>query len=406
MIKITFTGDVMCEHTRLDQYCKNGVYDFSPIFLDVKPIFEKSDYVVANLETPLAGKALGYSQRRFSFNTPDEMAEALKQCGVDLVTTANNHVLDRGIAGLERTLDVLDEAGISHTGSYRFSEQSKPFFVTIGGIRVAFLSYTYGTEACFNKHYLKKSQFHMVNMTRNQELSNPIKRYFLVHKSLPAKAFRFLFRTAFPKWGRVSASERKEKDKVQKEHLSSDIQKCKEASADYIIMCLHCGGQYNDEPTEYTKNLIDFCLQNGVDTVVVNHEHRIQSARYYEEHVVAHCLGNFSSDYGIVRGPKDKHIEYSALLHLYLEKKETVKAKYGVTFLKSRLDEDGKIVTTPISSLYHECNDDVQRKKLMEDNLWCLNTFFGSSLTEAPVQDEYDVEDYSSREKDNLILNK
>lgn len=384
----------MCEHTRLDQYCKNGLYDFTPIFADVKPIFKNSDYVVANLETPLAGKSLKYSERNYSFNTPDEMALALKQCGVDLVTTANNHVLDRGIAGLERTLDVLDNVGISHTGSSRLSETSHPFVENIGGIKVAFISYTYGTEACFNKHYLNKNQFQMVNLTRNQELTNPVKRYFLINKSLPAKVFRFIYRHLSPEQARLDVSERREKDTYQKKHLLSDIEYCKAFPADYIVMCLHSGGQFNEEPIEYTKTMIDFCLANGVDAVITNHEHRIQGTRFPVNQVVTYCLGNFTSDYGISRKPMDKHAEYSALFHLYLDKGYTIRTKCCVTFVKSHLNKDGIIVTTPISQLYSSCDDEMQRDALLKDNLWCINTFFGLSLKEAPMQEEYAAEEY------------
>lgn len=387
----------MCEHTRLNQYYKNGSYNFFPIFSDVSPIFKKSDFVVSNLETPLAGKALGYSEKNYSFNTPDEMADALKECGVNLVTTANNHVLDRDTTGLERTLDVLDATGILHTGSCRFHESPKPCITTIGDIKIAFLSYTYGTEACFNKHYLKKGQLHMVNLTRNQELSNPIKRYLLVNKSLPAKAFRFIYRIVSPVRARLDVSERKEKDVYQKAHLLADINYCKESAADYVVMCLHSGGQFNDEPTEYTKNMIDFCLRNGVNAVITNHEHRIQGSRFSEDHIVTYCLGNFTSNYGISRKPKDKHAEYSALFHLYLDKDETVKtvkARCSVSFMKSHMNENGMIVTTPVSQLYHICDNDVKRKELLNDNLWCLNTFFNLSLTEAPMKEEYDVEEY------------
>lgn len=384
----------MCEHTRLAHFYNNGTYDFTPIFADEIPIFEQSDFVVANLETPLAGRELGYSEKNYSFNTPDEMAEALKKCGVRLVTTANNHVLDRGIFGLERTLDVLDSNGIQHTGSFRFHDTSDPFITTIDGIRVAFLSYTYGTEACFNNNYLKNHQFHMVNLTRNQELSNPIKRFFLVNNALPAKAFRFLYRKMLPKQARLDVSERKEKDFYQLKHLISDINYCKNANTDYIVMCLHCGGQFNDAPTEYTKSLINICLDHGVNSVITNHEHRIQGIQLSNNHVVTYCLGNFTSDYGIARNPKDKHAEYSALFHLYLDKKDNIKTKCGVTFLKSHLNENGKIVTTPISQLYRASKDVHDKENLMRDNLWCLNTFFGLSLKMAPMRDEYDADDF------------
>lgn len=379
----------MCEHTRLAQFYNNGVYDFTPIFADVIPVFKKSDFVVVNLETPLAGRNLTYSERNYSFNTPDEMAEALRRCGVELVTTANNHVLDRGIDGLERTLDVLDANGISHTGSYRKNEEPLPFITNIGGINVAFLSYTYGTEACYNKHYLKKSQANMVNLTRNQELSNPIKRFFLVHKSLPAKVFRLLYRNISPRRAKLDVSDRKEKDTFQKKHLLSDINYCKEKAADYIVMCLHSGGQFNDVPTEYTKNMADFCLCNGVNAVVINHEHRIQNAQCLDDCIITYCLGNFTSNYGITRNPKDKHAEYSALFHLYLDKKSSVETRWSVTFLKSHMNENGMIITTPINQLYRTCEDERQREALMRDNLWCLNTFFGISLVEASVRDEY-----------------
>lgn len=398
MIRITFTGDVMCEHTRLAGFYDDGVYDFTPIFEDVIPFFSQSDYVVANLETPLAGSALGYSGKNYSFNTPDEMAEALSKCGVQLVTTANNHVLDRGIPGLERTLDILDANGIQHTGSYRFQDTPLPFITTINDIKVAFLSYTYGTEACFNKHYLKKSQFHMVNLTRNQELSNPVKRFFLVNRLLPAKVFRLIYRTLLPEQAKMDVSERKEKESRQISHLLSDIKYCREAKADYIIMCLHSGGQFNDIPTDYTQRLARICIEQGVNAVITNHEHRIQGMQLSNNHVVTYCLGNFTSDYGIVREPKDKHAEYSALFHLYLDKKGGA-VKCGVSFLKSHLNNKGLIVTTPVSKLYRTCKNEIDKENLSKDNLWCLNTFFGLSLKDVPIKDEYDVEDFVLRKE-------
>ena len=394
MIKITFTGDIMCEHTRLKHFSNNGEFDFAPIFEDVIPVFQESDYVVANLETPLAGKELVYSERNYSFNTPDAMAAALKNCGVDLVTTANNHVLDRGLVGLERTLDVLDKYGLDHTGSYRADEKPDPFIQSIDGIKVAFLSYTYGTEACFNLNYLKGNQKHQVNLTRNQELSNPIKRFLLVNKSIPAKAFRLIYRTILPQRAKMDVSDRNEKDALQIKHLKADIQKCKEAGADYTIMCLHCGGQFNDEPTTYTKALGRLCLDIGVDAVVINHEHRIQKAQFFGNKAIVYCLGNFTSNYGIQRKPADKHAEYSALFHLYLGEEEP--SKYSVTFLKSHQNKQGIIVTTPIYQLIEECQDEEERVGLTEDNLWCLNTFFNLSLTEAAIKKEYFAKEYET----------
>ncbi len=68
--------------------------------------------------------------------------------GFDLVLTANNHSLDKGWAGVRRTLDVLDEAGLAHVGTSRTQGGGQRYcrVADVGGISVAFLGYTYGTN--------------------------------------------------------------------------------------------------------------------------------------------------------------------------------------------------------------------------------------------------------------------
>ena len=111
--KITIIGDIMCEPRLLKASKSKGHYNFDGVFQNVKDLFKESDYVIGNLETPLAGKEKGYTNGLFSFNTPDEFADAVKASGIDLVTTANNHCFDRGIDGMIRTLEVLEKKGYS-----------------------------------------------------------------------------------------------------------------------------------------------------------------------------------------------------------------------------------------------------------------------------------------------------
>lgn len=92
-----------------------------------------------------------------------------------------------------------------------------------------------------------------------------------------------------------------------------------------------------------------------------------------------------------------RHAEYSALFHLYLDKKEETAAKYSVTFVKSHLNEEGVIVTSPISQLYENCEDEKAKEELMRDNLWCLNTFFNLSMKQAPVREEYFADEWAFR---------
>lgn len=117
-MKITIVGDIMCEPPILKAAKKSdGTYDFSPMYEKVKPLFSESDYVIGNMETTLAGEEAGYTETFFSFNAPDSFGEAMKDAGFDLVTTINNHTLDRGAEGIIRTMEVLDKIGLPYTGT-------------------------------------------------------------------------------------------------------------------------------------------------------------------------------------------------------------------------------------------------------------------------------------------------
>ena len=74
------------------------------------------------METTFAGKDRGYNGYP-TFNTPDALATNLKDLGIDILSTANNHCIDKGYTGLTRTLDILDKAGIQHTGTSRNEDE-------------------------------------------------------------------------------------------------------------------------------------------------------------------------------------------------------------------------------------------------------------------------------------------
>ncbi len=115
-INITAMGDIMCQNTQYkDAYdSSNDTYDFSYVFSEIKSRFEDSDLTIGNLETTLAGEERKYSGYP-TFNTPEQLAKNLKDLGIDVLSTANNHSLDKGYDGLVSTLKFLDEQNISHT---------------------------------------------------------------------------------------------------------------------------------------------------------------------------------------------------------------------------------------------------------------------------------------------------
>ncbi len=147
-INLVAIGDVMCHNTNYQTAYNSSTktYDFMPAFVNVSKYIEKGDIAIGNLETTLTGKEVGYSGYP-TFNSPEELGIALKNIGVDVVSTANNHCMDKGTKGVINTLDNLDNIGISHTGTSRTKEEQDTILVKdVNGMKVAFLSFTYGTN--------------------------------------------------------------------------------------------------------------------------------------------------------------------------------------------------------------------------------------------------------------------
>ena len=397
MIRLSFTGDVMSEFTRLETYRREaGGYDFSSMFSDLNEDFQKSDLVVANLETPLAGEKLKYSWRRFQFNTPDDLGFAMKEAGIHAVSTANNHVLDRGIEGLDRTLDVLDQIGLAHTGSARNEAEAKPIFFEIKGMKISLLSYTYGTEAPYNHNYLQKKEEFKVNLLRNQELTNPIRRYFYTSKQFVPRALRAVYRRILPTLARREVGELKEKDARQRVRLQKDIDFAKKNS-DYVIMCLHCGGQYNEKPTKYTQMVANSCINQGVNAVIGNHEHRIQGSKLNDySRIITYCLGNYTGGAGVEKPPYDKGSECSILFHIYIDENTKNVIDLGFEILISIKNEVGQIMTKRLHDLYKSA-DPQAKDDLYIKNLKAVNAFLGSAFDRIDPQEEYFVSQLMKR---------
>src|SRR5690625_470960 len=112
----------MCEKPLLKaSHIKNNEYNFDKVFEVMKPTFEKSDYVIGNLETISAGNELGYTNHIYSFNTPKQFIRSIKDSGIDMVTTATNHSLDRGIKGLKENLLTLEKYNLEDRKSTRLN---------------------------------------------------------------------------------------------------------------------------------------------------------------------------------------------------------------------------------------------------------------------------------------------
>ena len=276
-------GDMMTHsNTVADAWSEEeGRYDFGHIFRDAARQLAAADYALCNLETPLAGgpEYLGYPL----FDGPDELAYDLKAAGFDLVATANNHSRDQGMDGLYRTLDVLDDAGLAHVGTYRSQaerdENAGIHVADVGGISVAFLDYTYGLNG-FRIDDDARFSVNLFNLDYYTTLANP--DYDL---------------------------------------LTADLAAARALDTDLIAVIIHWGNEYHDEPNVHQTDLAQFLVAQGADLVLGGHPHVVQpygavTAQGWDGQertgFVAYSLGNF------VSGQLDLETKTTVILDLEL----------------------------------------------------------------------------------------
>ena len=251
-------GDAM-SHMPVTNDAWNGErYDYARIMAGARPYVEAADYAVVNLETTLAGGPpySGYP----AFNSPDDMARDLKALGFDLCLTANNHSLDKGFSGLSRTLDALDEAGLRHVGTSRTQEEHDHNIqvADVGGVSVAFLGYTYGT----NGIPVPKKHPYAINVFNTDYLSSLSK----------------------PDYDR----------------LASDLEAAKALEPDLIAVMIHWGLEYKLQQNQHQEKLADFLFENGADVILGGHSHvpqpmELRTLPDGRQGFVCYSLGNFIS---------------------------------------------------------------------------------------------------------------
>lgn len=396
MTRITFTGDLLAYKSLIKRSKKSKGYDFSYVFESAASLFDKSDYVVGNLETPLAGEKAGYTQMDMLFNTPDEFALNAHKAGFNMFTTANNHCMDKGEQGLIRTLDVLDNYGIGHTGTFRSPSERRFLIKRINGITFSFVSFTYGTNPNVNGYNVGKDNSYLVNITRQQEIpyKRPLIKQLLVNflYRLPLSVQNAIH-PLYPNHGYVDNVGReeiiKEENKKYIAQLRKVIIEAKETS-DIVIVCLHSGGQFNSEIGEYTQYLIEEIKKTPADVLITNHPHCVLSSKWNRNNTFeAYSLGNFCFT------PKEGYFidgvygEYGIVLHLDFE--ETSKSISSVSFsiIKNIKTQNGYDQVVPIHKIYEECSI-LERDALKADALRVTKRFLGREVNNIGIQQEYD----------------
>lgn len=135
---LIFGGDIMLSRTVNTKMEKYDNYNWP--LEKIAPLFSEADLAIANLESPfLFTNNYQVLTGSFSFKANPKSVSTLILSGFDVLSLANNHILNQGQKGLSDTYKVLDDAGINYVGSREHNlviRESK-------GTKFAFLSYTY-----------------------------------------------------------------------------------------------------------------------------------------------------------------------------------------------------------------------------------------------------------------------
>lgn len=394
-MKITFLGDIMCEKGQIKSHTlADGSFDFSNMFCNISGL-KDTDWVVANLETPIAPQQLFVSEL-YSFNAPEEFAQEVKECGVDMVIGANNHCLDRGKEGLLETIDTLHEVGFDVLGIHNKKEESY-IIKNICGIKVGFMAFTYGTNAFVNNCYLDDTEDYMVDLLQAQELACKWEKQLVSSNALVVRYVRKIGRTLGAFQLNKPVHERRGKHGKQERKLKSTIKECKKAGAEAIFVCIHIGGQYNDKPNNYTRKMCKKILRwgrNCVKAVIANHEHVIHPmdiSQINSEKIAVYSLGNFISEAGNIVAPYDKSAEYSMAFHVYIERiKGKLELRYAFSLYKSSA-LNGKIYTKALIDCINEEQDKEEKRVLLEKNNLFVNKILGTQDRKYKLQREYEI---------------
>ncbi len=268
-LSLLFVGDFMQHVAQIEAAQTDSGYCYNDCWQYVRDEISQADIAVGNFETTLGGKPYsGYP----SFSAPDEFFTSLVDAGFDIFLTSNNHSLDTGKRGIERTISQMNKVeNIAQVGTYidrADRDKRYPYIFEKNGIKIALLNYTYGTNG------LTETAPNIVN-------------------------------------------------RIDTAIIAQDIAKAQAASPDAIIACMHWGIEYDQQPNKNQQNLADWLLAHGVDHIIGSHPHVIQPLELRQdstgkEHLVVYSLGNYISNMKI------RATDGGMMVRLVLEKDSSI----------------------------------------------------------------------------------
>ena len=356
-IILSFVGDLVLLKDQVESAYdpETGEYLFDPMFEYVKDYLAESDLTIGVLEGPVAGAEKGYTTSDFSdrarlyMNFPDSFAQAIKDAGIDVVTTANNHLMDMGAEGALRTLDVLDDLGLKHTGSYRNqAEKDEVFLVEVQGIKIAMLSYTFYINQC--------------------TMEEMIEKYSYITSMLPSQTDPYF-------------------SQLMKQ-IEGDFEKAEASGADLIVVLPHMGTQFSHETDEFQDFWNRTFSELGADIILGDHVQVVQPIEQIGDTIIVNCPGNFADSY------IQKDGDANSIVEIYIDPTTKKPEATAIVPLYSQEMKNGYFRPVPIyeiltqTQLYEQMKN-IELKRISEAQALITEVMLGKKIGTTNVQPRY-----------------
>ena len=240
-ITVAFTGDIIgspATWPAARRYADGHGFDFRPMFVRLRTLVSSADLAICHLETPLSGPGVRPSGAP-RFAAPHQVAAAIRYAGYDGCSTASNHSIDQGSAGIRTTLGALDAVDVGHAGTARTrSEARRITTYEVDGVTIVHLSYAFGFNGLQPKH----------------------------------------------PW---------EANLIDPARIIARARRARREGADLVVVSLHWGIELRHAPSSWQLDVARRLTKSGaIDLIVGHHAHVVQPIRRVQRRWVAYGAGN------------------------------------------------------------------------------------------------------------------
>lgn len=239
---MAFVGDIL-PHSPLVARAQQSSLGFTPMFNDIAPIISSADLAICHLETPIAPQGEALSTFPF-FGVPATITDAIADAGFDRCSTASNHTYDRGVKGIDETVNALLAHNVAQSGMARTPDEIEPHTFSVKGVTLSHLSYTFS--------------YNGLSLPQDQE-----------------------WRSAL----------------IDTDRILRDARTAREMGADAVIVSMHWGNEMSHLLNPQQISVAEALTKSGdVDLIIGHHAHVVQPIAKVNGVWVIYGMGNVLSN--------------------------------------------------------------------------------------------------------------